>query len=138
MTPPLLLIGVGLLFWGWQANLFAFAIPMAIILEVSRYVPWRWEFSDKDLNRLSDVTNLLFAGVAVYLFYQHGPHGVYATIRWVPALLFVLLALSARVADSRDFAVELFIKRIRASGDMTGPSIAAPQDVRSAIDGTSG
>ncbi len=92
VSPPVLLLGAGVLFWGWQAQLLALAIPMAVIVEASRYVPWRWEFSDRELNRLADLTNLLFAGAAVYLFSRYGPHGVYAVIRWLPAVLFLLMA----------------------------------------------
>jgi len=124
VNPPLLLIGAGLLFWGWQAELLALAVPMAIILEASRYVPWRWEFSDRDLNRLADLTNLLFAGVAVYLFYQHGPHGVYATVRWVPALLFVLFG--AQIYSTRGTlslsSLLLGVRRHEARGGEPGAS----------------
>ncbi len=88
----MLLLGSGLLFWGWQAQLLALAVPMAIFVETARYLSWRWEFSDQDMNRLADLTNLLFAGAAVYLFARYGPHGVYAIIRWVPVVLFLLMA----------------------------------------------
>ena len=42
VSPPVLLLGAGVLFWGWQAQLLAVAIPMAALLEAARYVPWRW------------------------------------------------------------------------------------------------
>jgi hypothetical protein len=42
--PPPLLLGAGLLFWGWRVELLPLAIVMAILLEGARLVSWRWQF----------------------------------------------------------------------------------------------
>ncbi len=97
-APPLLL-GAGLLFWGWQTGFLAFAVPMALLLEAARRVAWRWEFDDRDFNRLADLSNVLFLGVAAYLFSRNGAHGVFAIVQWLPLILFPLAA--AQLYSSR-------------------------------------
>jgi hypothetical protein len=93
-TPPLL-TGAALLFWGWQADMLAFAAPMAGLLELSRPVSWRWDLTDRDFNRLADLCNLLFLGAAVWLFARDGAHGVFSVVRLLPLLLYLLVLAQA-------------------------------------------
>lgn len=67
MNTPRFILGFALLFWGWQADLFIWAAVMAVILEGSRFVSWRWEFSDTDLKRIWFLCTVLFLGVTVIL-----------------------------------------------------------------------
>ncbi len=60
-TPPLLL-GIALLFWGLQTGFTLFAAIMAVILEMSRLIKARWEFSEKEYNRIFDLCGLLLVG----------------------------------------------------------------------------
>ncbi|MCP4695329.1 MAG: transglutaminase domain-containing protein [Gammaproteobacteria bacterium] len=90
-TPPLYL-GAALLFWGWHAGLLPFAAMMAIVLEVSRKISSRWNFSDKDFNHLADLTAGLFVVVSVYLFIEKSVHGLFTLLTWMP-FLFLLLPL---------------------------------------------
>ena len=57
-----MLIGVALLFWGWQAELLPVAIVLACVLEGSRFVKTRWQFSQADLNRIWNLCTFLFVG----------------------------------------------------------------------------
>jgi transglutaminase-like putative cysteine protease len=57
-----MLIGAALLFWGWQADLLPVAVVLACILEGSRYVKTRWQFSQADLNRIWNLCTFLFLG----------------------------------------------------------------------------
>jgi hypothetical protein len=50
-TPPLLL-GACLLFWGWQTDIPLVGAVMALVLEGSRAMGWRWELGDDDFGRL--------------------------------------------------------------------------------------
>ena len=68
MNAPPMLVGLAVLFWGWQAGLLAFAAPLAALLEGSRLVKARWDFSDADYGRIWTLCVVLFAGVAVYAF----------------------------------------------------------------------
>jgi len=90
MIPPFFL-GTTLLFWGWQSDLLPFAGVQAIILEAARWVHWRWDLSDKELNRFADICAVLFAGAAFYLFNQYGREGLFHLLNWLPMLCFPLL-----------------------------------------------
>ena len=52
----------------WQTELFVFAVVMAVILEGSRVLNWRWDLSDSNFNRIWDLCAFLFLGVAVYCY----------------------------------------------------------------------
>lgn len=97
MTPPLLL-GTTLIFWGWQSQLLLYAIPMALILEVSRWVKWRLALTDSDFNRLADISAALWIIVAIYLFSQQSIHGLFTLLNWLPLLFFLMI--SAQVYSS--------------------------------------
>ena len=68
-----MLIGVALLFWGWQADLLPVAAVLACVLEGSRYVTTRWQFSQADLNRIWNLCTFLFLGaLALAVFSEQG------------------------------------------------------------------
>jgi protein-glutamine gamma-glutamyltransferase len=92
MTPPLGLLSCTLLFWGWQSHLLPFAIPMAFILEGARWVNWRWALSNKDFNRVTDLTSFSFILATLYLVIQESLHGLTTLLNWLPILLFLLIA----------------------------------------------
>ena len=56
------LMGGAILFWGWETKLFLLSVAMAAVLEGSRYLRVRWEFSETDLNRICDLCLVLFIG----------------------------------------------------------------------------
>jgi len=60
-TPPML-VGAALLFWGWQTGMLPVAIVLACLLEASRVVKNRWEFSQADLSRIWQLCMFLSLG----------------------------------------------------------------------------
>jgi uncharacterized membrane protein YecN with MAPEG domain len=68
MKLPRWLIGLALLFWGWQTGLWPWALMMAAALEASHFTPARWEMTDTDLNRICDLCLVLFLGAAMLLY----------------------------------------------------------------------
>jgi len=70
-TPPLL-IGATLLFWGWQTGFWPVAIPMAVILEGSRVIKMRWEFSDDEFARIWTFCTVLFLAAMFFAFNSNG------------------------------------------------------------------
>jgi hypothetical protein len=66
-TPPLLM-GGALLFWGWQTGLFMWGALLAAALEGARLTRTRWNFSNADLNRISDLCWVLCVGAALVLY----------------------------------------------------------------------
>ncbi|MBM3841293.1 MAG: hypothetical protein FJ398_25740 [Verrucomicrobia bacterium] len=77
MKPPGLLLGATLLFWGWQTGLPWLGALAALLLESSRWVRVRWDFSQGDLDRLWNFCVALFFGVAIFAFASNdGLHAV--------------------------------------------------------------
>ena len=85
-TPPLLL-GLALLFWGWQTGLFFLAVPLAGILEGARVTTRRFDFTTKDFNHISDFCAIFFCVLAVYSYASQSR----PMAKWVPVALWPLL-----------------------------------------------
>ena len=89
MRPPLFLLGAGLLFWGWRTDMFGVGLIAGGLLELSHGVKSRWEFTDKEFNRLWDVCTILFLATAVYLrFAEEITSGAYKFFQWMPLIFF--------------------------------------------------
>lgn len=66
-TPPFLL-GATLVFWGWQVGLLWVGAIVAALLEGARWIQARWDFSQEDLDRVWNLSMVLFLGAAVFAF----------------------------------------------------------------------
>jgi len=84
------LLGAALLLWGWHNALVIVAVPLALLVELPRWLPWRWSLSDKDFHRLADASTLGFLGLALYQFDARGASGIYGILQWLPAVLLPL------------------------------------------------
>jgi hypothetical protein len=91
INPPPLLLGAALLFWGWRAEFLSLAVMMAMALESARYVSLRWQFSDKDFNRLVDLTSVVVLAITVYLYATRSVHGIFILAQWFPMLIFLIV-----------------------------------------------
>jgi len=99
VTPPPFLLGVALLFWGWQTGFLLLALPLAVLVEAARALTWRLELSATDFHRLTDLCTLLIVVSGVYLFSTtgtarnaDGPRAMTLLFQWLPLLLFPLIA----------------------------------------------
>jgi transglutaminase-like putative cysteine protease len=68
MKPPPLMLGLGLLFWGWQTGLFWLGAGAAALVEAPQLLQARWEFSQADLDRVWNLCVALFLGATLYAF----------------------------------------------------------------------
>jgi len=117
-TPPFL-IGLTLLFWGWQTQTLMLAIPMAVVLEASHWIKFRIDFSIVDFNRIWDLCCVLAAMAGLYCFLNRETVGELADLfrastfgskyaatkqlssagmiffQWWPMLLFLMAAAQA-------------------------------------------
>lgn len=66
-TPPLL-IGLTLLFWGYQTGMLWVGATMAVLLELSLLIKVRWNVDRGDYYRVWDFCAILFAASAIYCF----------------------------------------------------------------------
>ena len=70
-TPPYLL-GIAILFWGWRTDFLIFAFCMAVIIEGARFLEFRWQFTEKDFNRIADMSAVIVFIIAVVTFFSRG------------------------------------------------------------------
>ena len=100
-TPPFLL-GAGLLFWGWQTSLWPFAIAIALLLEASRWAPWRLQLTVKEFRRIWDVSALSFTATLIYLWNtDEVAVAVLSVVQWLPIFMFPIVAAQAYAEESR-------------------------------------
>ena len=89
-APPLIM-GAGLLLWGWQNQFLPYAIIMAVILESSRLVNWRWSTSEKEFNNISDISGIGFFITVVYIFITVRSQGIYTILSILPFVFFLIV-----------------------------------------------
>jgi hypothetical protein len=118
LTPPLLL-GATLIFWGQQTGRIGIGIAIGLVIEASRWSRRRWEISQEEFNQLWNITMLLFAGGAAYVFavndglatiggvlgagsfsdrsraLDQASQTVVVFLRWLPAIFFPFTAAQA-------------------------------------------
>ena len=111
-TPPFLLLAA-LVFWGSLSGLLLFGAIMGVLLESSRFVKVRFDLSAEDFRRLWNFCGLLGLSLLLYTFTTNeegggvgnffhgaagrtavlsGAHAVAVIPRWLPMLLFLLVA----------------------------------------------
>lgn len=87
------MIGAALLFWGWQTGFLAVGLALAAVIEARALVGVRWDLSRRDFNRISDVSAVLLALIAVYqVLGNDSARAVLAILQWLPLIVFPLLA----------------------------------------------
>ncbi|MDJ0535370.1 MAG: transglutaminase-like domain-containing protein [Xenococcaceae cyanobacterium MO_207.B15] len=90
--PPLLL-GITILFWGWQTELWFLAIPIALIIEGSRFIPWRWNLTVEEFSQVANLCALLIVIQILYLFFtEKSLQLIFTVFQWFPIVTFPLLA----------------------------------------------
>ena len=93
-APPLLL-GCGLLLWGWQNSFLLYALPMALALEGARWIQWRWPVTDREFNNASDLSSIILLIAVVYIFNEHGAKGIFVILSIMPFVVFPLLLVQS-------------------------------------------
>jgi transglutaminase-like putative cysteine protease len=100
MRPPLL--GVALVFWGWETGLLPVGIAMAVVLEARMFMQSRWDLGRSDFNRVSDLSAILLVVMAVYeVIANEMARAVTGVIQWLPMVLFPLIACQVYSAAGR-------------------------------------
>ncbi len=126
-TPPGL-VGVALLFWGWQTGLLLFAAPIALGLEGSRLVAWRWDLAPADVRRIADLCRVILVAMAVYLWATRGTaRAVLGLIEWFPlAALPLVLCQAYGAGNAIDLRTFFLILRRRGASEGEVVNLAYP------------
>ena len=115
-APPLIM-GAGLLLWGWQNDFLFYSLCMALVLECQHLTRWRWAISDKEFNQIADLSSVLFVFVSVYLFNEHGARGIFNILSVAPFILFLLITAQAYSVAGKIKLSALFMSLRRADAD---------------------
>ncbi len=85
-------LGAAALFWGVQAGLLIWAVPVALCLEAPRWISTRWAFEREDFNRISDLCAALFGIMAVFIYAtRESPEAILTIFRLGPLTLLPLV-----------------------------------------------
>ncbi|HEV2328572.1 MAG TPA: transglutaminase domain-containing protein [Verrucomicrobiae bacterium] len=150
-TPPFL-IGATLIFWGFQTNFPIEGIVMAVILESSRFIKTRWEYTGDEFARIWTFCNLLLLAALIFAFNDNGGPSEFtqlfenlnsnsekaagaasnmtadAVIKWLPMIFFLFVAAQTFSPsdgvplESVFFLLRSRLKRARKRGQPTPPS----------------
>jgi transglutaminase-like putative cysteine protease len=108
MKAPRWLIGLALLFWGWETGLLLWAALMAAALEASHFTRARWEFADTDLNRICDLCVVLFLGAGTLLYSTEDRLVfIFKFAQWLPFCFFPV-ALAQSYGDRPSLPLRAF------------------------------
>ena len=100
MQSPLL--GIALVFWGWQTGLLPVGLAMAVALEARMLTRSRWDLSRHDFNRVSDLSAILLVGMAIYeVVANEMARAVTGIIQWLPMVTFPVIACQVYSAVGR-------------------------------------
>ena len=104
------LLGITILFWGWQTGFWLVAIPLAIIYEGSRYINWRWKLATADFRTTSHVCTILLVVVLIYLLVSdRSLQLIFSFFQWLPVICApLLIALAYSTSDRVDLQALLF------------------------------
>jgi transglutaminase-like putative cysteine protease len=117
------MLAAALFLWGWHNNLLLIAAPLALIIELPRWVPWRWDLSNKDIQRVADTSTVGFVLLAIYQFDGSGPSGIYGILRWLPVVMFPLVLTQLYSTRERIDYTALFwsVRAAVARGNIPDP-----------------
>ncbi len=118
-----MLLAAGLLFWGWQTDQIVFSVLMAAMLEASHWLKFRWAISDREFNRISDFSSILFVIIIVYLFMTQSIDGIFTILQWLPFIFFLIVLAQVYSHHGRIKLSALFISLRRKSAQAAGRTI---------------
>ncbi|HEX3178655.1 MAG TPA: transglutaminase-like domain-containing protein [Methylomirabilota bacterium] len=125
MTPPPGLIGLALLFWGWQTGFLVVAVALATVIEIRGLVRVRWDLSRTDFNRVSDVSAVILALIAAYqIVGTDSARAVLGILQWLPLTVAPLLVCQLySVAGVLDASIFFWSLRRRANEHPDAPRV---------------
>jgi hypothetical protein len=113
MKMPPLMLAAAVLFWGWQTEAWAVAVPVALALGAAPFLPLRWDFASAQLYRVADFCTVLMVVLGGYLFVTYGnPRAIILVFQWLP-LAMLPLALVHAYGTDKDFDLSVLFWSLR-------------------------
>lgn len=113
MQLPQFFIGSIILFWGWQTDLWWFALPMAVLYEASFWLKKaRWHLTTANFRSCSHLCTGILVVVSVYLWRSDASlKFIFLFFQWLPVICFPLLVAQAYAdGEGVDLQALLFFK----------------------------
>jgi len=109
------MIGITIIFWGWQTGLWFVALPMALLYEASYFMQWRWELSTKEFMEVGKFCGLLMVGVLFYLITANrSVYWIFDFFTWFPVIFFPFVTAQAyAISDRIDIRMFFYFLRKR-------------------------
>jgi transglutaminase-like putative cysteine protease len=116
-------LAAAVILWGLHNGLLLVALPLVVLIELPRWVAWRWQLSDKDFQRLADASTVGLVLLAVYQFDTRGASGIYGILLWLPVALFPLTVTQLYSTRERIDYTALFwsVRAAAARGKIPDP-----------------
>ena len=113
-APPRFLLGASLGAWGWLAGKPLAGALLVILVEGAPLVRQRWQFDDREFERVTDLTSIGFALFAVWtwLASRDLAQGILDLLSWLPALLAPLVVMQ-RLSESGRFPLSALFWSLR-------------------------
>lgn len=87
-SPPRLLIGVALLFWGFMTDRPVLGLSLALVIEAAHWTKLRWDFEEQAFIKAWQISALLIAATMVLILVDGGRYvAVPRLLGWLPLLL---------------------------------------------------
>lgn len=129
---PGFLLGLSLLFWGWQTGNWVAALILAALIETMRHVPLRFDLGATEHSWIADLCTVVFVGLTVLLAINRGiAAGILAAFQWLPAALAPILVAQMLSESGRVPLSALFRHMRKLKRD--DPTVRDPEVDTSAI-----
>ena len=107
-APPRLLLGLSLMAWGGLNNHALIALGVALLVESSHWLNWRWRFGLRGYARAWILSLIALAGtVAYHSLNLIGPSALLAFLEWLP-LIFLPLMLAQQYGEEKAVPTSVF------------------------------
>jgi len=90
--PPNYLISLTMILWGYQSGLLVWAVVMAVLLELRRWIHWRRQLTDTEFYQLGNLCTFVFLCIVVLSFTVAQQRlFIHQVVLWLPFVFYPLL-----------------------------------------------
>jgi protein-glutamine gamma-glutamyltransferase len=102
VNTPRLILGAGLVFWGWQTGNLLVGCAVAVLIEALRALRLRLDLGEPEHSTISDLSTIGFVLLAAILAANRGiGRGILEAFTWMPVALSPILCAQLLSADRR-------------------------------------
>ncbi|MFZ9738166.1 MAG: transglutaminase domain-containing protein, partial [Prochlorotrichaceae cyanobacterium] len=107
---PRFLLGLAIVFWGWQTGFWIVSIPVALAVEAGRWNQQPWELEEADFRRMANLCVVLLLGLFGYLLVsQLWMEALYRFLLWLPLIFLPLVLAQVYSTENRVPLKSLFL-----------------------------